>query len=261
MNTTPQAGTERDPTADGLVERIVIDRNSPVPLYFQVAGHLGATIESGDLAPGDFLPAEIDLAQRLSISRPTLRQAIDRLVDQGLVVRKRGIGTVVMPRPVHRPMELTSLHDDLAAAGRQPMTKVLKLETVAANTEAAAALGVSTDDQVVYIERIRHADGAPLGLMHNYLPGGLVTLDVSTLERDGLYSVLRASGVEPQIAKQTVGARAASRTEARLLEASPGLALLTIQRIAFDASGRVVEYGEHAYRADRYSFTTTLVAR
>ena len=97
---------------------IRVDRSSPVPLYFQVAQHLEHMIESGDLPMGTRLENETDLADQLGLSRPTMRRAIEYLVGRGLLVRKRGIGTQVVQAKVAREVELTSLYDDLAKAGR-----------------------------------------------------------------------------------------------------------------------------------------------
>jgi DNA-binding GntR family transcriptional regulator len=97
--------------------------------------------------------------------------------------------------------------------------------------------------------------------MHNYLPGGLVELDNGMLESQGLYQILRARGIQLQVATQTVGARAVTSREARLLEVGRNAPMLTMTRTAFDTTGRAVEYGRHAYLADRYSFEITLVAR
>ena len=93
---------------------ITVDHASPVPLYFQVASQIEKAIDSGSLAVGTRLDNEIDLAARLGLSRPTIRQAIGSLVDKGLVVRRRGAGTQVVFNRVRRPLELTSLYDDLA---------------------------------------------------------------------------------------------------------------------------------------------------
>ena len=99
---------------------IQVDRSSPVPLYFQVAQHLEQLIDSGELAAGVRLENEIDLADQLGLSRPTMRRAIQYLVDRGLLVRKRGVGTQVVHAKVRRQVELTSLYDDLAKASRDP---------------------------------------------------------------------------------------------------------------------------------------------
>src|ERR1700733_12843466 len=86
-----------------------LDRSSPVPLYYQVSRQIEAAIDAGDLAPGDRLENEISLADRGGLSRPTMRRAIQELVDKGLLVRRRGIGTQVVHGRVKRPMDLTSL--------------------------------------------------------------------------------------------------------------------------------------------------------
>jgi DNA-binding GntR family transcriptional regulator len=95
---------------------VELDRSSPVPLYYQLAQAIEAAIRDGELAPGDRFENELALAKRLTLSRPTTRRAIQELVDKGLLVRKRGVGTQVVQNPVHRRVELTSLFDDLAPA-------------------------------------------------------------------------------------------------------------------------------------------------
>src|ERR1700722_19859921 len=107
---------------------IQIDRSSPVPLYFQVAQRLEHMIESGELPTGTRLDNEIDLADQLGLSRPTMRRAIAYLVDRGLVVRKRGLGTQIVHAKVRRQVGLTSLYDDLAKPSRSPRTQVLTFE-------------------------------------------------------------------------------------------------------------------------------------
>ena len=108
-----------------MTPSIRIDRSSPVPLYFQVAQRLEQLIESGEMPPGHRLDNEIALADQLGLSRPTMRHAIQHLVDKGLLVRKRGVGTQVVHAPVRRRVELSSLFDDLDRAHRQPRTEIL----------------------------------------------------------------------------------------------------------------------------------------
>jgi DNA-binding GntR family transcriptional regulator len=237
------------------------DRTSPIPLYFQIARQLEDAISRGELAPGTRLDNEIELSERLAVSRPTMRKAIERLVNQGLVVRRRGIGTVVVPKAVKRPMALSSLYDDLAHAGRQPRTQVLTVATQAAGPDVAAALSLPEGEPTLYLERLRYADDAPLAVMHNYLPSGLVELDSEMLTSQGLYQIFRARGIQLQVATQTIAARAATYHEARLLKVGRNTPMLTMTRTAFDTAGRAVEYGNHAYLADRYSVEVTLVAR
>ena len=163
-----------------------VDRTSPIPLYFQVTAQLEAAIDSGDLSPGDRLPNEIDLAVSLGLSRPTMRRALEELVGKGLLVRKRGYGTEVANTQVHRRVELTSLYDDLDAAGQNPTTEVLKLDPVRVNAAAAAAIGADGATPLVYVERLRCADGRPLAVMHNWLPPSYADVSKEQLVQDGL---------------------------------------------------------------------------
>lgn len=239
--------------------RIELDRTSPVPLYHQVAQAIQAAIDDGRLAPGELLENELSLATRLGISRPTARQALRELVDKRQLTRKRGVGTHVAPVTIHRPITLTSLHDDLSKIGKSPTTVVLEHEVVPASHEVAAALGVAEGTEVVRLRRLRLAAEEPLAIMTNFLSMAIApTRD--ELEVDGLYECLRGRGVTPRIAHQRIGARAATAAEARMLHEPPRAALLIMERTSFDESGVAVEFGQHIYRASRYTFDTTLSA-
>lgn len=238
---------------------IRLDRSSPVPLYHQVATAIEAAIEDGRLQPGEFLENELALAARVGISRPTARQALQDLVDRGRLVRKRGVGTQVAPAQVHRPVELTSLHDDLVKDGHAVTTQVLSHEVVHATAEVAAALDIAEGSDIVRVQRLRVADGEPLAVLTNFLPIAIAPT-AKELATDGLYNRLRARGSFPRIAHQRIGARTATAAEARILHEAPRTALLTMERTAYDDTGRAIEFGQHVYRASRYMFDTTLFA-
>jgi DNA-binding GntR family transcriptional regulator len=239
---------------------VELDRGSPVPLYFQLAQAIEAAILGGQLAPGDRFENELALAKRLNLSRPTTRRAIQELVDKGLLVRKRGVGTQVVQSPVHRPVELTSLFDDLARAGQSPSTKLLDYHVGVPTDEVARELNISDGSEVVTIRRLRSTNNEPLALMTNHLPSSIAP-DPDELESHGLYQSLRTRGVHIRLARQRIGAKAADRDEALLLDEKYKAPLLTMHRTAFDDSGSVVEFGSHAYRASRYYFDTTVVDR
>ncbi|MEV6165658.1 GntR family transcriptional regulator [Streptomyces sp. NPDC052052] len=238
-----------------------MDRSSPVPLYYQLAQQLEAAIAQGRLVPGSLLGNEIELAARLGLSRPTVRQAIQSLVDKGLMVRRRGVGTQVVHSSVRRPLELSSLYDDLEAAGGHPTTRVLRNTVEPAGAPVAEALGVAQGSDVHLVERLRYMHGEPLALLRNHLPLGLVDLDTGRLEATGLYRLMRAAGVTLHSARQTVGARLATADEAAALGDREGSALLTMERTTSDDTGRAVEFGSHIYRASRYSFDFRLLVR
>lgn len=241
--------------------RFTLDRSSPVPLYFQVAEQLEKAIIDGTIAPGERIENEIALAKDHGLSRPTMRQAIQVLVDKGMLVRKRGVGTQVVHGKIRRSVELTSLFDDLTAAGQQPRTTVLAVGKVAAEEGVAHELKLDVGDDVWSLERLRWVGNEPLALMHNFIPVDVVDLAAVDLETIGLYSHLRDSGVLMRVARQRIGARRAAPSEATMLREKRGAPLLTMQRTAYDNAGRAVEYGRHAYRPDLYAFELTLVDR
>ncbi|MFC3999755.1 GntR family transcriptional regulator [Nocardiopsis sediminis] len=239
---------------------MTLDRNSPVPLYFQVAQEMEQRIRTGALPAGTRLENEILLADRLGLSRPTLRRAIEYLVDRGMLVRKRGVGTQVVTPRVRRPVELSSLYDDLAHAGQRPRTDVLDLRVEPASDAVAAALEVAPGTEVYTLERLRYAGEEPLAIMHNHVPLGLVRLSEDALTENGLYNLLRAAGATLKIASQVIGARGATAGEARILGEADGAPLLTMDRTVYDDTGRVVEAGSHVYRASLYTFELTLTS-
>lgn len=240
---------------------ITLDRSSRVPLYFQVAEQFEHAILSGAIAPGEKIDNEISLASSLGLSRPTMRQAIQVLVDKGMLVRKRGVGTQVVHGKISRSVELTSLFDDLSAAGQKPRSDVLSLVHIPATEAVAQELQLAVGDLVWSLERLRLIGDEPLALMHNFLPADVIDLGDIDLAKTGLYASLRQSGILMRVARQRIGARRADARDARLLHEKRGAPLLTMARTTYDNSGRAVEYGQHAYRADLYTFEATLVDR
>jgi DNA-binding GntR family transcriptional regulator len=187
-----------------------------------------------------------------------MRRALEYLVGRGLLVRKRGIGTQVVQAKITREVELTSLYDDLAKTGRDPSTTVVSFSIEPAPDALAAELGLAAGTPVYVFERLRSADGEPLALMRNHVPEHLMRLSPADLEEQGLYNLFRANGIVMRIAKQSIGARAATAAEARALGERKGAPLLVMERSAYDEQGRAVERGRHVYRASRYSFDLTL---
>jgi DNA-binding GntR family transcriptional regulator len=239
---------------------VTLNRLSPIPLYHQLAAQLKDAISAGALPKGTFLGNELVLADQWQVSRPTVRRAIQDLVDDGLLVRRRGIGTQVVNDVVRRPFTLTSLHDDLTASGRRPSTAVVSIEQMRAPADIADALGLRTGTKIVHVVRLRLADARPLAVLSNWLPvefGG--DLDVGVLEDRGLYTILRERGVRPHYAVQRLGARAAGEIEASLLDVAMGAPLVTMWRAMQDDTGRPIEVGDHAYDAAHYSVEMSIV--
>ena len=257
---TPSARVLSSPSGGGQGGGL-LDRASPVPLYYQLAQNMETAIRSGRLSSGSHLENEIDLARQLGVSRPTVRRAISVLANRGLVIRRHGIGTLVAPVQVRRPVRLSSLYDDLAEARQAPSTRLLAFETVPAPAEVAGSLKLARGARVLHFERLRMATGQPIALMRNFLP--LTFAEIVTeegLQSTGLYRLMRQSGIHLRLASQTIGARSAQPREAKLLRVPSGSPLLTMRRISYDDAGQPVEYGSHVYPAERYSFEMSVVA-
>ncbi|WP_194396395.1 GntR family transcriptional regulator [Microbacterium atlanticum] len=236
-----------------------VDRSSPVPLYYQIATVLEEAIHDGRLPAGARLENEISVGQRFGFSRPTVRRAIQELVDKGLFVRRRGIGTQVVHGQISRKVELTSLYEDLSQSNQKPTTRVIRYEVAQADEATADALGVPVGDKVLHVTRLRSADGVPIAVLDNTLPRDFTDFTAEQLEQFGLYQLMRNRGVTMRVAKQRISARSATSLESELLGIPHGGAVLTMSRTAFDNSGRAVEFGQHCYSPESYSFEMTLV--
>jgi len=238
---------------------ITLERNSPVPLYYQLAQSIENAIATGALAPGDRLENELSLTTRLGLSRSTARQAIQELVRKGLLVRKRGVGTQVVRSKFSRDERLTSLNDDLARAGKNPSTQLLEFSRVEMDEELVDAIDADLNSvDLVKVRRLRLADDLPLAILTNYLPTRF-PLTRDDLSRRGLYECLRSLGVNLKIAHQRVSARLMTEEEAALLADEMPAACLTTERVAYDDTGQFVEFGRHIYRSAHYSIQSSLV--
>jgi DNA-binding GntR family transcriptional regulator len=238
----------------------VADRGGPLPLYHELAEKIEQAIVGGEMPAGARLEDEGTLSERLGVSRPTMRRAIQLLAAKGLLVRRRGLGTQVVPLPsMSRKLELTSLWDDLTRLGKHPSTTVIECATVPAPTNVASELAVAADSPVLHMRRLRSADDTPIALLENYLPEQYGDITAETMAADGLYETLSRRGVTIRVAHQSMSAVAATTETAALLAVPVGAPLIQMSRTAFDFGGRATETGVHLYRPDLYTFETTLV--
>lgn len=233
-----------------------LDRNSPVPLYHQIAQPIEEMILSGKLTPGTRLEDELSMARRLNVSRPTARRALQQLGDHGLLVRRRGVGTQVAPTRVHRPNQLQTVFDQMKAEGRKPTTEVLSYGSAPASNEVATKLELPTGTNVTTIRRLRMCDHQPVGLMFDVLRTSLAPA-ATALERDSLEAALAERGVIATMARQAFSARQTTNPEAQLLRIPVGSPVLTVQNITLDDGGHVTSYGEYLFRPDRFSLKVT----
>jgi len=238
-----------------------LDRDSGAPLYQQVASKLELAIRQGILPPGSRIENELSLAERLNLSRPTIRRAIQSLVDAGLIVRRRGIGSQVVHGQVTRGLDLTSLYEDLKNSGSNPETRVLEHQYVPASVTVANRLGVPAGTEVLEIRRLRLSGGVPMTVLHNWIPQSVGPVSKAELESTGLYGILRSRGLVPQVGKQRITARRVTQAESLELDIESGAAVLSMERTAYDSLGTAIEHGEHIYRPDLYSLEFTVVSK
>jgi GntR family transcriptional regulator len=213
-----------------------------------------------ELPAGAAIPTERELCERFSVSRATVRQALDRLTSEQRIVRHQGKGTFVARRKLEQPLELTSHTEYARTRGIDPASRLVAVRRVAASTEVAERLGIDPEAEVLQIERVRLADGEALAIELLHLDAGRFGLVASSMdESQSLYDLLRNRyRVELDSAEETIEAVAAPEREADLLGIAPGSPVLLCSRQSFDAAGRPVEYVRAHYRGDRLRFRTRL---
>lgn len=224
--------------------------------YVHLRGALQKMIETGVFAPGQALPGERDLAAQLSLSRVTVRKAIAGLVADGLLTQRHGAGTFVTDRIVKSFSKLTGFTEDLRTRGLKPRVKFLTRGSGEVSPEEAMALHLSPGDSVVRLRRLRYAADKPLALEDTAVPQAL--LPDPRAVRLSLYDTLEHLGLRPVRALQRLRAVALEADQAALLNLPAGSPALSIERRAFLADGRVVEFTRSLYRGDTYDFVAEL---
>ncbi|KRC65812.1 hypothetical protein ASE12_14225 [Aeromicrobium sp. Root236] len=228
---------------------VPLTRSGATALHWQCGETLRQLIQELHYPPGVPLPPENDMAKALGVSRPTLRQAMKRLSAEGVVHSQRGVGAFALRTGITRGVGLSSLHRDLLSSGRSPSTKVLLIETLAAQSPITEELNLEPGRKLFHVKRVRYADGQPLVMIYTYLalPDD-AHLTREQLEKDGLYNLLhQVCGVELVGGQQRVSVRQATASEATHLGIEAAAPVMVAHRVAFDTQGRGVEYAHIVY--------------
>jgi GntR family transcriptional regulator len=226
------------------------------PLYMQIARKLIDDVRTGRYQVDQALPSERTLSEQLNVSRVTARKAIDQLVEQGLVVRRRGSGNYIAPR-IEQPLSnLSSFSEQLQQRGYQPSSRWLTRAIVTAGTEEQLSLGLSPNSKVARLERLRLADDMVMAYEVSVLPFAVVP-DPDAIG-DSLYRFLESHGKAPARALQHIRAMNASAELARQLDVPEGQAVLFITRIAYLENGEAVELTHSYCRSDHYDFVAEM---
>jgi len=234
----------------------MINKNSPIPIYYQIEEYIKELIENGELRPGDALPPEREYAEKYQISRMTVRQAFTQLVNEGLLYRLQGKGTFVAERKIEQPLQgLTSFTEDMKARGFVPGNQLLHFEIIPATRQVAGQLLISEHGPVYEIKRIRLADNVPMALETNYISANLIKGLTEGIVNDSLYKYIEEQlDLKIDSASQIIESSVASQNEADLLKISKGAPVMLIQRNTFLKDNTPVEFVKSVYRADRYKF-------
>jgi len=233
------------------------------PKYWILREAVQDMIRGAQLKPGHLLPSETELCERFGVSRGTIRRAFDDLERDGLVSRQPGRGTFVSAPRMERPLpELTSFTEHVESLGMTPGARLVSYREIVDHADAAGHYPSGLT--LLRIVRIRTANDLPVGLHTLLLPAGMgrgAGVTGSALRADPALSVYRAlteAGVEIDLAREHLAARAPTAQESHRLELRPREPVLEIQRQTYDIEGQAIELVRAVYRADRYDYVTWL---
>ncbi len=230
-----------------------------IPLYIQIAEGLISQIESRDLAPGDQLPPERELSEKLNVNRMTLRRALRVLESQGLIVRKHGVGTYIAEPKIDRQMDVVfRFTTGMQQRGLTPGAKIISIEHSMLDASLARELALPVSAPAYHILRLRSINQEPVLLERYTLPAQRFPgLQQHDLEQRSIYEILEKEyGVTIARARQSFEPVLASLFEAELLQIAVGAPLMLEKRVSFDQQDIPVEVGKDRYRGDRFRFIT-----
>lgn len=224
-----------------------------LPHYLRIESALRARI--GELRPGDALPSDSELCAEFGVSRMTARNAMQRLAEEGLVLRRPGRGSFVAEPPVHRRANrLMTFSREMERRGRVPSSRLLAREIRPATPAEAVALRLEPDEPVVLLRRLRCADDEPVAVetavLRRTVSDAVMAADVV---RGSLHAALSAAGCLLRRGTATINAQPATREDAGLLGLHHGDPLLVERRVILDQHGTPIEATESRYSADRYA--------
>lgn len=239
---------------------VELTRTEGIPLYVKIREALREEVRQGGFKRGQRLPSEDELAAKYGVSRMTVRQSINDLIDEGLIYRRHGVGTfIAFPHIERDHSRLTNFLEMAAAKGITARTRLLSAEVVNAKPRVANALDIPNDDPVVHVKTLRYADEVPITMHDAYMPDKLFSgiLD-EDLEANHLWSLFEMYGYRVKRATQKLEAREAGPELASLMNIEEGAPILFKERVVYAEDGTPVEFTYCYNRGDMYSLTVTL---
>ena len=242
----------------------IIRPDYPEPLWIQAATLIRGQIDEGVLRAGARLPPERELCQQLSISRVTLRKALNQLVEAGVLNASHGRGWYVAKSPAKRewPNTLESFTETASRMGLETTSEVLRAEVTPASFDEAEELSIVPGTDLFRLDRVRLLDGVPIALDLTQLAVSVVPGVVrADFAKESLYALLAGAGLEPGRADSTIEAREADAAEARHLGITEGKPLLIMRQVSYDTAGRPLFRSTIKYVGERYRLRTSFSRR
>ena len=229
-----------------------LTQDSFTPLYFQLKEIFLEKIENHELKKGDLVPSENELQKIYGVSRATARKAIQLLVNEGYMYKKKGKGTFVRQRKIEEQLPaLKSFTEEMA--GRDAIKTVISAEYIKASPVVSTRLSLAPHETVFSLKRLMVVDAKPLGILHSQIPAKY-KLDIGEDYTGSLYRILEKKGVRLRDAQQTIEASMSTPAESRLMGLKTTVPTLVIQRLAYSLNGEVVEYVKGVYHGHLYSY-------
>lgn len=250
------AGKTLHPAFAGIDPATVIDKKSPVPLHHQLELFLRRVLEQGVIKPHELLPTEQELQEYFLLSRTPIRQALNKLVAEGLIDRRRSLGTVALPKPFEEQLRsLTTFTEEAQGKGLRPGSQLLRFGKRPADAEEAFMLGMQEGDALFVVERLRFINDEPVGIITSHVPVQTVPLlraedfTASGPQQSIYYVFEHLHGLRPVRASETFRAVTLEPDTAALLRLPPHSAVLMRARVTFDTLGRALAYEVGLYRS------------
>ncbi len=236
--------------------KLSLNHKSPIPLHIQAEELLRKMIKDPQFQNGKLLPNEIDMAQQLAISRTTLRQALNKLVYEGLLIRKKGVGTKVADALISsKSVNWLSFSQEMKARGIPIKNFELHVSWIYPEEHIANFLNIKTDQKILKLERLRGRPEGPFVYFVSYFHPRTGLTGEEDFKRP-LYDILEADyNIVSELSKEEISARSADKFIAGKLETEVGSPILFRKRFVYDQAERPIEYNLGYYKADSFIYT------
>ncbi|SDC27023.1 transcriptional regulator, GntR family [Candidatus Frackibacter sp. WG12] len=238
-----------------------IDKDSFIPIYYQLAKILERQILKGKLQPGESLASENEIAKKYDISRMTVRKAISELADAGMVYTEKGKGTfVAKPKLEDVVFELKNFHEEIKSRGMQPRTKLLKVKIVRADELLAEKLEVPLNTNCLYYRLLLSTQEEPLIYENKYV---VYTKQKPILESElndpSLSNLATHHGEKfPTMSRRVLHASVANEEEVDILGIELNSPVFVVEQTLYDSDKKPVGWGKSICRGDRFKFTSSV---